>query len=108
MAWRRALTSLLAAAIFASVGHASAQAPSGQTQADPLFTEGRDLLEKGRFAEACPKFHRSQELAPAVGTLLSLGYCWEQLGRLRSAMDAYSEAEALAGGAGDAKRSAFA
>ncbi|MBS2016814.1 MAG: hypothetical protein JST00_28270 [Deltaproteobacteria bacterium] len=79
-----------------------------QQQADALFSEGRELLEKGRWAEACAKLKESEQLAPAVGTLLNLGYCWEQLGRMRSAMEAYAEAEVIAGGASDQKRAATA
>lgn len=106
---RRALPLVLAAA-FATLGlgrdaYAQGAAPS---PADMLFTEGRELLEKGRYAEACPKLAKSEELAPAVGTLLNLAYCWEQAGRLRSALDAYAQAEALAGAALEAKRAAFA
>jgi hypothetical protein len=79
-----------------------------QARADALFSEGRDLLEKGRFPEACAKLAHSEELSPAVGTLLNLAYCYEQVGKLRSAMDAYVEAETLAIAAGEAKRAAFA
>lgn len=77
-------------------------------EADALFRQGRELLEKSRWAEACSKLQESERLAPAVGTLLNLGYCWEQLGRMRSAMDAYAEAEILAGDANDAKSATFA
>lgn len=79
-----------------------------QQQADALFNEGRELLERGRWAEACAKLRESEQLAPAIGTLLNLGYCWEQLGRMRSAMEAYGEAEVLAASAADAKRTAVA
>jgi tetratricopeptide (TPR) repeat protein len=81
---------------------------ASQPQADALFAEGRELLEKGKYPEACAKLARSEELAPAVGTLLNLAYCYEQLGKLRSAMDAYAEAEKLANAAGEAKRATFA
>jgi tetratricopeptide (TPR) repeat protein len=81
---------------------------ANQSQAEALFAEGRDLLEKGRFAEACPKLARSEDLSPAVGTLLNLGYCYEQLGKMRSAMDAYAEAETLALAANESKRASFA
>lgn len=84
---------------------AHAQAPS---EADSLFAQGRELLERGQFGEACPKLAKSEKLAPAIGTLLNLGYCWEQVGRFRSAMDAYAEAEVLAKNSNDAKRAAFA
>jgi hypothetical protein len=78
------------------------------TEADTLFAAGRELLERGRFAEACEKLKESQRLSPAVGTLLNLGYCWEQLGHHRSALDAYAEADLLATEGGDARRSEFA
>ena len=89
-------------------GTSGATAPSSQPQADTLFAEGRELLEKGKFPEACAKLARSEELAPAVGTLLNLAYCYEQVGKLRSAMDAYGEAERLANVAGETKRATFA
>ena len=110
---RRALLVLVtalapaAAVTFAPARHAHAQG-APQPQAETLFAEGRDLLEKGRYAEACPKLAKSEELAPAVGTLLNLAYCWEQAGKLRSAMDAYAQAEAFATAAGETKRAAFA
>lgn len=78
------------------------------SEADALFAQGRDLLEKGNYKEACTKLQQSEELAPAIGTLLNLGYCWEQVGRFRSAMEAYSEAQILSQKTGDAKRTAFA
>lgn len=113
---RWALPLVLVTAMLAEATAASAQptppktggADASQSQADALFAEGRDLLERGRFPEACTKLARSEELSPAVGTLLNLGYCYEQLGKLRSAMDAYAEAETLATAAGEAKRAAFA
>ncbi len=95
----------LGAAFFLSSGHAGAD---DTTDADALFTQGRDLLERGKFGEACQKLSASERLSPAVGTLLNLGYCWEQLGRFRSAMDAYAEADVLATKIGDAKRAEFA
>ena len=74
----------------------AAPARAEPSEADALFSQGRELLEKGRFLEACEKLRRSEELAPAVGTLLNLGFCYEQTAKLRSAMEAYSEAEILA------------
>lgn len=106
---RRAPPFVLAVAAAAAVlAPARANAQAAPSQADVLFAEGRDLLEKGRYAEACPKLAKSQELAPAVGTLLNLAYCWEQAGKLRSAMYAYARAESVAGAAGETKRAAFA
>jgi hypothetical protein len=98
----------LCAAMLTPARTAMAQPASSQPQADALFAEGRELLEKGKFPEACSKLARSEELSPAVGTLLNLAYCYEQVGKLRSAMDAYAEAETLAVAAGEAKRATFA
>lgn len=98
----------ITAMAIASAPRSARAADPQQGRADALFAEGRDLLEKGRFAEACPKLKESESLAPAVGTLLNLGYCWEQVGRMRSAMDSYAEAEVLAATANDTKRAAFA
>lgn len=96
---------LLAAVALTSVAPALAQSSS---PADTLFAEGRDLLEQGRYVEACAKLAKSEELAPAVGTLLNLGYCWEQAGKLGSASDAYAKAEVLARSLGEPKRAQFA
>ncbi len=98
----------LALGAIAAAPDALAQTTPPQAQADALFSEGRDLLEKGRYTEACAKLAKSEELAPAVGTLLNLAYCWEQAGRLKSALDAYSQAEAIASAAGETKRAIFA
>ena len=108
---RRALPLVLSLALLLPATLASpayAQSSALQQQADALFAEGRELLEKGKFPEACAKLARSAELSPAVGTLTNLGYCNEQLGKFRSAMNAYAEAETLATAVGDAKRAAFA
>lgn len=103
----RAIRPALVAAVLFSVPVA-ARADNTQQQADALFNEGRELLEKGRYADACAKLRESQQLAPAIGTLLNLGYCWEQLGRMKSAMEAYGEAEVIAASAADNKRIAVA
>ena len=84
--------------------HPLAWVKVNRVEFDTLFAEGRELLEKGKYPEAGAKLSRSEELAPAVGTLLNLAYCYEQLGKLRSAMEAYLEAERLANVAGEAKR----
>ncbi|AKU96121.1 hypothetical protein AKJ09_02785 [Labilithrix luteola] len=99
---------LLVTALSVTVATTPAVAHAQTSQADALFTQGRELLEKGNYKEACTKLQQSEELAPAIGTLLNLGYCWEQLGRMRSAMEAYSEAQILSQKSGDTKRTAFA
>lgn len=86
---------------------ASAQSASSAA-AEALFREGRDLLEQGKVAEACPKFAESQRLEPATGTLIGLALCHEQEGKLASAWAEYLEAEAMAGRERQTEREEFA
>lgn len=71
--------------------------------AEVLFTEGRDLMRAEKYDEACPKLARSHELAPAVGTLLNLGLCYEKSGRTASAWLRYKEAASIAAQKHDAR-----
>ena len=76
--------------------------------AETLFNEGRALLDKGRFEEACERFARSQQIDPAVGTLLNLGECYEKLDKVASAWGAYRQAAALAVTRNDERRASLA
>ena len=53
--------------------------------AESLFEEARESMKRGQPQQACPKFEESQRLDPSLGTLLNLGLCEEQLGRLATA-----------------------
>jgi hypothetical protein len=64
--------------------------------AQVLFEQGRSLVEKGQFADACPKFDESQRLDPGIGTVLWLADCYENTGRTASAWAAFKEAAAAA------------
>jgi tetratricopeptide (TPR) repeat protein len=61
--------------------------------AQVLFDEGVALMNKGQFAQACPKLAESQRLEPAVGTQFNLADCYEQIGRLASAWTHFIEVE---------------
>lgn len=70
-------------------------------QADPaaaeaLFRRGRQLLEEGAPARACEAFAESQRLDPSPGTLLNLGLCAREQGKVASAWAHYLSAERLA------------
>jgi hypothetical protein len=76
-------------------------ARAADVAAEALFQEGRALLAKGRIEEAKDRFQRSQELEPRVGTLFSLGECFERSRLYASAWGAYQEAANLALKLGD-------
>jgi hypothetical protein len=88
---------ILAVALLASSTIASAQ-PAG-AQAEVLFREGRDLMAKGKYAEACASFEKSQQLDPAVTTLLNLAGCREKNDQLATAWGLFLDAERQTRGA---------
>jgi hypothetical protein len=74
-----------------SAGAAHAQ-PSG-AQAETLFRQGKDLMARGKTAEACAAFDASQRLDPTVATLLNQAACREKNGQLATAWGQFLEAE---------------
>lgn len=101
---RRARAVVVAVAVAASSGsiasNARAEDKEAVAAATALFDEAVALMDKGKFAEACPKLVKSQEIAPSGGTLLALGECYERTGRTASAWLAFREAAARAAAAG--------
>jgi tetratricopeptide (TPR) repeat protein len=55
------------------------------------FDEAVALAERGQYKEACAKFEESDRLDHAVNTLYNLADCYEKLGRITSAWEAYSK-----------------
>ena len=78
-----------------------ARGQSASAQAEILFRQGRELMQAGKYAEACSAFETSQKLDPKVTTLLNVADCREKNGQLATALAVFSvaEKEAKAGGA---------
>jgi hypothetical protein len=98
---RLLLLQLIALASLSSAAPASAQ--SVTTQAQSLFDQGRDLAKAGNFPEACAAFESSQQLDPAVTTLLNLADCRAKNEQLASAWGDFVEANRMARAAGNDK-----
>jgi hypothetical protein len=111
-AWGKAPSAGSAGAARAASGAAVASAqptakePSAadRAAAQVLFDEGRTLMEKGRPAEACPRFERSEKLEPGLGTRFHLANCYEAIGKLASAFALFLEVAAEAEVRGQAER----
>jgi tetratricopeptide (TPR) repeat protein len=86
---------VVAAILVASAPLARAQAED-EAAARVLFGEGRALMKRGDYAQACPKLEAAKRLLPSAGVLLNLGDCYEHLGKTASAWTVFSEAVASA------------
>jgi hypothetical protein len=87
-----------------STASTASAAPSASAQARSLFREARRLMEKERFAEACPKLQESLRIDPGMGTQFNLAHCWEQLGLTASAWGLFLDVAAAAESSGQGKR----
>lgn len=59
--------------------------------AEAVFRAGREAARAGYHGLACEKFRESYRLQPAVGTVLNIAICEEELGELASAWQHYHE-----------------
>jgi len=90
------LVTLAALAVGPLCPLASAQTPGPTSRAGELFDEAKTMMDKGNFAEACPKLAESESLDPQVGTMLNLALCYEALGKTASGCSMWRDAEAAA------------
>jgi hypothetical protein len=100
---------MLTVAIAFYDGEARAQSSTAErAAAQGLFDEGRELLEQGRAAEACPKLEESQRLDPGIGTQFHLADCYERIGRIASAWTLFLEIASTTRSRGEHEREAVA
>jgi serine/threonine-protein kinase len=69
-----------------------------------LFTQGKQLMNAGDYAEARVRLLESARLDPKVGTLASLAVCEERLGHLAEARARWLQARTLAAATSDPRR----
>jgi hypothetical protein len=72
----------------------SSTARAENAAAEAEFARGEKLTSDGKVDEACEAYAASAKLEPRAGTLMRLGACREQQGRLASAITAYRDAAA--------------
>jgi hypothetical protein len=72
--------------------------------AETLFREGKALMTRGSYAEACPKLAESQRLEASAGTALAVALCHERAGAVATAWAEYLTAASSAERAGQKER----
>jgi serine/threonine-protein kinase len=100
-----------AAALAALLGSPPAHAETTASQrasAEALFQQATQLMDEKRYVEACEKLAGSQDLDPALGTMLYLADCYEHAGRSASAWALFREAADSAQRAGQLDRQRIA
>jgi hypothetical protein len=98
-------TAMFVLLLVGSTAHADGDSPA---IAEALFRSGRELMQQGDYAHACPKFAESNRIDPKLGTLLNLALCDENLGKTASAWAEYVQASQTARRLGQTQREQIA
>lgn len=83
------MKALLLVAAMATLAHAD-------TKADKLFAKGKKLLAQKKYEEACKAFEDSDAAETAIGTKLNVARCYEEWGKVATALRWYQDAAKLA------------
>ncbi|HTJ46000.1 MAG TPA: PEGA domain-containing protein [Kofleriaceae bacterium] len=70
---------------------ASVYAQDAGAAAEAAFDRGRQLMNDGKYADACAAFQQSWKLDPQIGTRYNIGVCSEKQGKLTTAWAAFRE-----------------
>ncbi len=88
---------LAVTALFVLSTHAWADGDEDTTKADKLFEEAQQLKQSGKTDEACAKYNEALAFnRNAVGTLLNVAKCAEDVGKYATAVKHYTQARDLA------------
>lgn len=71
-------------------------AHSVTSEADALFTNAKALMDKKRYAEACPLLEKARESPHGIGLIYHLADCHKHIGRTASAWAGFRDAAAAA------------
>src|SRR5262245_8911892 len=98
-------TALVLVAALALAPRANADEKSARVAgADALFKEGEQLFAAGKVEQACRKFEASQNLDPALGTLINVALCHAREGKTTAAWAEFQDALVQAKRKGQASR----
>jgi hypothetical protein len=101
---RGSVAVFLAASSWLSLHEVTARAQgAGLAAAEALFDDGKRLMERGAYTDACPKLAASLRLDVGIGAMLYLAECYLDLGRTASAWGQFREAAAVAASRHDAR-----
>jgi hypothetical protein len=87
---------------------AISSASSARAQSHPSFEEAMKLMRDGMFAQACPKLEEALAAEKTMIIRFRLAECYEQTGKLASALNAYREVAGEAALKNLSDREAFA
>lgn len=75
------------------VGIATPASADDVTNAEELFRRAKALMSANKHVDACPLLEESYRLEKAMGTLLNLALCHEQIGKIASAWGEFRAVE---------------
>ena len=107
-AWSRFAATAALAVLLGSAPALAETSASQRASAEALFQQATQLMDEKRYGEACEKLAGSQDLDPALGTMLYLADCYEHAGRSASAWALFREAADSAQRAGQLDRQRIA
>lgn len=99
---------LMLACLLSAKGASAETSATQKAAAEALFQRAVELMSEGKPQQACPKFESSQQIDPALGTLLRLADCYEAEGKTASAWATFQQASSTAAAQGRSDREAIA